>query len=65
MTISGSGNKVWGAILMANTQGGSTSLRLAGGAEVYYSSEALCRVEQAGLLGGGALAVVSGSWMQL
>ena len=66
--ITGSGNEIYGAILAANTQGGATNLYVGGNAQVMYSSQALCRIKKSGMLpplGISALAVVSGSWMQL
>ncbi len=59
---------MFGAVIGVNTQGGATNLYVAGNAEINYSSQALCRIEQSGLLpsvGVSALDVVSGSWMQL
>ena len=45
-----SDNKVFGAVLVASTTGG-TILELGGNGAIYYSSQALCRVVEAGLLG--------------
>ncbi len=64
-SFTGSSNKIFGAILMANTQGGTTNLYVAGNAEVAYSSQALCRLVEGGLLGLSPVVLVSGSWMQL
>ena len=63
VSFSGSDNTVYGAVLVAATTGGTT-MSLAGNGGAYYSSQALCRLEQAGLLGvaGG---ILPGSWMQV
>ena len=63
--ITGSGNEIYGEILVANTQGGTTNLYVGGNAQIMYSSQALCRVEEEGLLVVSGVHVVSGSWMQL
>jgi Tfp pilus assembly protein PilX len=41
------GLKVYGAIMVADTTGGATNLEVRGNAGVTYSSQALCRVQQA------------------
>ncbi len=63
-SFTGSSNKIFGAILVANTKGGTTDLYVAGNAAISYSSQAVCRLEQAGLFDSG-FTLVSGSWMQL
>jgi len=65
--FTGSDNKVFGAVLAVSLKGG-TILELGGNGGIYYSTQALCRIMDAGLLevsGGSGLRVVSGSWMQL
>jgi hypothetical protein len=43
-SLTGADSKLYGSMLVANTQGGSTSLRVAGNGGVYFSSQAICRV---------------------
>jgi len=67
--FTGSDNKVFGAVLAVSLKGG-TILESGGNAGIYYSSQALCRVVEAGLLppGGsmGSLAPLSSrAWSEV
>lgn len=42
--ITGADSKLYGSMLVANTQGGSTSVNVSGNGGVYFSSQAICRV---------------------
>jgi hypothetical protein len=42
--LTGADSKLYGSMLVANTQGGSTALDVAGNGGVYFSSQAICRV---------------------
>ena len=48
--ITGADSKIYGALLVANTQGGTTYLRVSGNGGAYYSSQAICRVKNANLI---------------
>lgn len=63
--IGGVANEVHGAILAANTRGGPGRINMAGQGGVYYSSQALCRVEQQALEAGGARPLSKGGWWQV
>ena len=63
--FTGSGNEFYGAIMLANTWGGTTDLNISGDAQIHYSSQALCRLEEYGLIGMNGIRVVPGTWMQL
>lgn len=43
-SLTGADSKLYGSMLVANTQGGATSLNVAGNGGVYFSSQAICRV---------------------
>ena len=63
--FTGSGNEFYGAIMVANTNGDATDLYVAGNAQLHYSSQALCRLEEFGLIGMSGIEVVPGTWTQL
>ncbi len=44
--LTGSENKIYGGILVANTLGGLTTFDIRGQSGVYYSSQALCRIKK-------------------
>lgn len=43
--ITGADSKLYGAMLVANTRGGTTNLELAGNGGAFYSSQAICRIQ--------------------
>lgn len=44
-SITGADSKLYGSLFLANTQGGATHVTLSGNGGAYFSSQALCRVE--------------------
>lgn len=48
--ITGADSKIYGSLLVANTQGGTTNLTMQGNGGAYYSSQAICRVKNSNLI---------------
>jgi hypothetical protein len=44
-SITGADSKLYGSLLVANTQGGATHLAVSGNGGAYFSSQAICRVQ--------------------
>ncbi|MBI4841649.1 MAG: hypothetical protein HY803_11355 [candidate division NC10 bacterium] len=44
-SITGADSKLYGSLLVANTQGGATHLTVSGNGGAYFSTQALCRVQ--------------------